>query len=599
MTGEDHSDFGRHGDLVAGRASWLTTLGRDLVWVLALLAAVWVVATTWAAALVACAFTGHDPLPVVDVVQLLATMWTRPRQPLSGVDETLTLSGWIWFPQWAAAVLAVPVTLWRVSRRRRIARVRARDGWARHDELEEKLGRSATVAQITRFRPDLAGTSDPLSVAVELGHYEKGNCPLFATVEESIVVISPPRSGKSSQVGIPMVLGFGGPAVITSTKKDLLQATWEHRSRLGPTWVIDVAGTTRWPDLASWCLSDGCTDVKIAQDRAGAMIGAVGGASAVENGGYWEANAKGLLSCWLAAAAHGGLGAEAVLRWSQLQTTREPIEILEQAGEAALARQLNGFVGAEERAKSGFWTMAALPLGGLLQPLAGHALGARPREGINLNEFFEQNGTIYLVASEGESSPLRGLLTALVDAIRVMAMMRAQHHSTGRLQPPVLMMLDEAANICPLPALPGLMSVSGSQSLLIVVVMQSKIQAIRAWGAEGLRMMFAAARLKILLGGQGDTEELDDWSKLIGQRDAELVSTTYSESGVSSSAQLQLRDIMSPSKLRQLPERLALVVYGSLPPAIIRQERAHEGRHAAVVASSTTLVDAIIDRGHL
>ena len=64
----------------------------------------------------------------------------------------------------------------------------------------------------------------------------------FARPERAVLLLGPPRSGKTSAVIIPAVIAHTGPAVCTSTKTDVAFATWRARRRSGRLWVFDPTG---------------------------------------------------------------------------------------------------------------------------------------------------------------------------------------------------------------------------------------------------------------------------------------------------------------------------------------------------------------------
>ena len=89
---------------------------------------------------------------------------------------------------------------------------------------------------------------DPLQAArgavqygarVYLGLTSKG-MPRYARAERAVLVLGPPRSGKTSGVIIPTLISHTGPAVSTSTKPDVWQATAGAR---GQAWVFDPTGS--------------------------------------------------------------------------------------------------------------------------------------------------------------------------------------------------------------------------------------------------------------------------------------------------------------------------------------------------------------------
>ena len=63
---------------------------------------------------------------------------------------------------------------------------------------------------------------------------------IWAGPQQALLVLGPPRSGKTSTLVVPNVLAAPGPVLVTSTKPDILQATLARRSDAG-----GAGGSTR------------------------------------------------------------------------------------------------------------------------------------------------------------------------------------------------------------------------------------------------------------------------------------------------------------------------------------------------------------------
>ena len=74
--------------------------------------------------------------------------------------------------------------------------------------------------------------SAPLSVLHDAGVYLGAGSigPAWAGTEQAVLVLGPPRSGKTSSIVVPTVLGAPGAVVSTSTKPDVLRATAHARA---------------------------------------------------------------------------------------------------------------------------------------------------------------------------------------------------------------------------------------------------------------------------------------------------------------------------------------------------------------------------------
>jgi len=58
-------------------------------------------------------------------------------------------------------------------------------------------------------------------------------------------------------------------------------------------------------------------------------------------------------------------------------------------------------------------------------------------------------------------------------------------------------MLDEAANVCRIDALPDLYSFFGSQGISVTTILQSYKQGVRVWGRDGMDALWSAATVAI------------------------------------------------------------------------------------------------------
>ena len=65
---------------------------------------------------------------------------------------------------------------------------------------------------------------------------------LHTPADCAAIVVGPPKAGKTRKVIAPTLACWDGPALVTSTKGDILQ-TAAHRARLGPVAVYDPTGS--------------------------------------------------------------------------------------------------------------------------------------------------------------------------------------------------------------------------------------------------------------------------------------------------------------------------------------------------------------------
>lgn len=132
--------------------------------------------------------------------------------------------------------------------------------------------------------------------------------------------------------------------------------------------------------------------------------------------------------------------------------------------------------------------------------------------------------------------------------------------------------LDEAANIAPIPDLPALVAEGGGQGLLVMAFFQDLSQARLRWGAsaEGFMSLFGA---KLALPGIGDLQTLELLSRLSGETDVWVASRTEGPGWWGATSSLA----WSPSRQRripfeavsQLPSGQGLLMAGPRPPTLV------------------------------
>ncbi len=138
---------------------------------------------------------------------------------------------------------------------------------------------------------------------------------------------------------------------------------------------------------------------------------------------------------------------------------------------------------------------------------------------------------------------------------------------TGRpLDPPLLVVLDEAAHIAPLPELDGLAATCASHGIQIVTVWQDLAQVRGRYGARAPTVL-NNHRAKLFLPGIADPDTLEYASRLIGDEEAPQPSVTRDPAGRrSTSTTTSPRRLLPPECLRCLERGRGVLVYGTLPP---------------------------------
>ena len=294
-------------------------------------------------------------------------------------------------------------------------------GYASRRQLRTALSETAALAAAPRLRPTLDRKPAVRDVAVDLGRAVGSGMRLWASIENSVLLIAAPRQGKTSQVIIPWLHTWPGPALVTSVRADVALATMTLRAATGPVAVMDLAGTP-WPQPLRWSPVSHCEQFDKARQRADLMV-TVGkpetGPSDSTNAGFFGLTATNLLAGWLHAAALTGRTMTDVLTWALDERLDEPITLLrDHPGSApGVAAMLDNIYRAPTETRSNMWTTAMTAVAPLLSHHARNTFCPPTELSFDINAFLTGHGTAYLLVAEHQAADLAPLIAAFVNEI--------------------------------------------------------------------------------------------------------------------------------------------------------------------------------------
>ena len=469
------------------------------------------------------------------------------------------------------------------------------DGLAARRQVVAAAGPSALLARGRTLRPSVTRPR-PRDIGYRLG--SSRGVPCWASVEDSMLLLGPPRSGKGYNVVIPIVLDAPGAVVTTSTRPDNLAVTLAARATGGrPVAVFDPQGLapagSHLPSLR-WSPVRGCGRPQTAMVRAAALVSDAAGS--VENGAFWQQQTISAVRCLLHAAALGDRPPADLYRWSHSAGgAREAVTILTQTPSAVSGwdRALDAIISADQRTRDSVWAMVANTFAPLADPAVLAAVTPAPGDEFDPEHFLTAGGTLYLLGTASGSNATANLVAALVEDVVDAARSMAARSTGARLDPPVALILDEAANY-PLPSLPSLMSEGGGSGITTLAVLQSLAQARDTWGREAAGAIWDSAIVKLVLGGSANADDLSDISRLIGDRDVPEWSETRGAGpqGRSVSMQTRQRPILEPAEIRRIPLGHGLLMLRSAPPIMLRLSPWTERPDAKDLAAARSTFEA-------
>jgi len=444
------------------------------------------------------------------------------------------------------------------------------------------------------LRRSLAGADprsvDPVETGLALGrlmrpgrHTAMGPV-VYASWEDTVVAFMAPRSGKTTSQAIPFVLSAPGAVIATSNKSDLWAATAALRAAGGGrAWLFDPQRITYQPQAWWWDLLRGLRTVEDAHRLAGHFVLTVADEHRRD---LWGPAAQDLLAALFLAAASSGHTLHDVAGWLNEPAVPTPIELLSDAGFTAMAASLRGAQNGAAETRDGIYQTARTAAKAMTDPeimawVTPPALGTLPV--FDPDAFAASRDTLYLLSkSRSAAAPL---IAALSDTAMRAAERRAERLG-GRLDPPLVVPLDEAANICRIADLPDLYSHLGSRGIIPVTILQSYEQGVTVWGEHGMAALWGAATKKIIGAGVDSPRLARDLATLVGQHDVPVRTLSYGDGRASESVSLRRQDILEPAAIRALPPGTALLLATGIKPALIHLTPWYAGPRATQITQA-------------
>jgi len=361
---------------------------------------------------------------------------------------------------------------------------------------------------------------------------------------------------------VPTVLGAPGAVVSTSTKPDVLRATAPARGTVGPCLLYDPSGTVDTPpgvQRVRWSPVQSCRNWDDALLVARSLVGAARpgpgrDASGAGAGDHWTERAESLLAPTLHAAALDGADLATVLSWVDRRNAATALGVLDRNGAVRPGDLLAGIAATDPREQSGIWSTAS---GVLAAYRSEAALATTVAPDFDAGAFCDSSATLYICATGRHQAVAAPLVVGLLTDIRTAAYARSAAWAgaattPGTRPPPVVLALDEVANIAPIPDLPALVSEGAGQGLLTLACLQDLSQARGRWGsaADGFLSLFGTT---VVLGGIGDVRTLEALSALAGEHEVHTRSVSAPVSGPGGMGAVLTRMVLGPRSVRGEP----------------------------------------------
>jgi type IV secretory pathway TraG/TraD family ATPase VirD4 len=513
-------------------------------------------------------------------------------------------------------VLAIPGTIALVRLARWATPGNRFEGQATPAAVARATGEAAIRRQGARLRPSTnARTVNVAELGVRVGETARNGRPVLMGFQNNLGLVAGPQTGKTTSTMGVVPLLFPGPAIMTETHRpDVMAMSACQPDFDRPILILDPENRVGWPAPVGIDILVGCDDHTIAHRRANLLIRAATPRSESTSGNmeFFIGEATTAAAAFLHAACLGGAGLGDVLRWAQRWGSQAPIEILEAHGgsdealsDAEMLRQLYSVDGPQAAGTAGELRNA---FGCLANPDVVRTFSGRTGQNIDIATFLQQRGRLYIHGSGRDQQSIAPFTALVITEIVEEALARAATAPQRRLDPPLLLDLDEVANIAPLPELPYYLSAGAGSGICTVWAAQGRAQLRRRWGADAAREVWQSTNFRVWFGGSVEADALRELEALSGTVWEETISeqgpgwtdalTTDRRDRHSRQRGLHRVPVVTANDLRTLPENRAILFARNLPPVeLVMRPWWERPDVSTMVKESMREFDRMVQRG--
>ncbi|MFJ8784717.1 type IV secretory system conjugative DNA transfer family protein [Streptomyces sp. NPDC102476] len=373
---------------------------------------------------------------------------------------------------------------WRAVRARtRAEKLAARERRSHPEPVHEvPIPRPTPEPQLQPQRATAPLPTEPLKVPTSLSQGERA-AGWETPRPEGAVLYAPSESRHPTAT--QAIRDAEGPTLIVTSNPAIWQDTKDARAKLGPVHVYDPTHLCDTPARLHWSPTTGCETKETAKARAQALLAPVRPTAKIDQAVADVAET--LLRSYLHAAAIEARTIRHVHRWCQGTQVQDAVRTLRTNPKAApgSAGELEAALTAHPERRDIAQELTSRALSALFTVNIREACTPNRNDALALDSFVDEGGTLYVVGESIEdprTSPgAMPLLTALTSSVVERGRRMAERSSSGRLDPPLTLVLDDVAAVAPLPQLPELLAAGADRGLPTLALLRSREQARTRW----------------------------------------------------------------------------------------------------------------------
>ncbi|WP_435860699.1 type IV secretory system conjugative DNA transfer family protein [Streptomyces spiralis] len=336
--------------------------------------------------------------------------------------------------------------------------------------------------------PQAGPQQPPLAPAQQPRSAPETREPVFAGGRRTTVFVAPREERQVTAA--QAIRDAAGPALVVTSNPALWQETKDSRAKLGPALLYDPGHLCDTPARLHWSPISGCEDKETAVARADALLAPVRPTARIDQAVSDTAHT--LLRSYLHAAAIDGRTVRHVHRWSQGGQLQEAVRSLRTNPKAAAgsAGELEAALTSHPERRDIALELTSRALASLVMVNIREACTPNRSDALALDSFVNEGGTLYVVGESIEDPRTdpgaMPLLTALAASVVERGRRMAERSSSGRLDPPLTLVLDDVAAVAPLPQLPELLSGGADRGMPTLALLRSREQGRARWPHDEL-----------------------------------------------------------------------------------------------------------------